>query len=55
MLAHTISGGSAVSLIFRNYFEPSSAKAMMLSSVTGLLKNPPPVDVITTYCLPSRP
>src|SRR4051794_29764835 len=27
----------------------------MLSSVTGLLKKPPPVDVITTYCLPSLP
>ena len=28
---------------------------MMLSSVTGLPKKPPPVAVITTYCLPSRP
>src|SRR5689334_17685736 len=36
------------------YF-PSSANAVMLSSVTGLPKNPPPVDAITTYCLPSFP
>ena len=28
---------------------------MMLSSVTGFPKNPPPVDVITTYCRPSFP
>jgi len=37
------------------YWGPSTAKAMMLSSVTGLPKKPPPVDVMTTYCLPSRP
>jgi exopolysaccharide biosynthesis polyprenyl glycosylphosphotransferase len=33
----------------------SSAKATMLSSVTGLPKKPPPVDAVTTYCRPSRP
>src|SRR5580658_10488989 len=33
----------------------SNANAITLSSATGLLKNPPPVAVITTYCLPSRP
>src|SRR5687768_10942208 len=27
----------------------------MLSSVSGASKKPPPVDVITTYCLPSFP
>ena len=28
---------------------------MTLSSVTGLPKKPPPVDVMTTYCRPSGP
>ena len=37
------------------YFAPSNANATTLSSVTGLLKNPPPVAVITRYCLPSLP
>ena len=32
-----------------------SANAMMLSSVSGASKYPPPVDVTTTYCRPSLP
>jgi uncharacterized protein YndB with AHSA1/START domain len=38
-----------------NYLGESRAKAMMLSSVIGFPKNPPPVEGITTYCRPSLP
>jgi hypothetical protein len=33
----------------------SSANAITLSPVTALLKKPPPVAVITTYCFPLEP
>ena len=46
---------SATAPVTAAYFAPGTANAMMLSSVNGAPKNPPPADVITTYCLPSLP
>ena len=39
----------------RLYRDAGNANAVMLSSVSGAARKPPPVEVMTTYCRPSRP
>jgi len=47
--------GSLAEFSSRYFFVLGNANAVMLSSCVGASKNPPPVEVITTYWRPSRP